>query len=138
MNTTTTQTKVSKPQEGKRDEYGMTAANWKRLNAMTEEDVLAAARSEPNALPTEDYPPGRLGPPRRVSFAKHIRFQLGLSQADFAAAFRIPLGTLRDWEQHRREPDQAARSYLEVIACEPDVVRRTLAAAGKQKRAPAR
>ena len=64
MNTTTTQTKVSKPQEGKRDEYGMTAANWKRLNAMTEEDVLAAARSEPNALPTEDYPPGRLGPPR--------------------------------------------------------------------------
>ena len=116
----------------------MTPADWARFDAMTEEEVLAAARSDPDALPVEDYPLGRLGPPRRVPFARAIRFKLGLSQADFAAAFRIPLGTLRDWEQHRREPDQAARAYLDVIAREPDVVRRALAEAGKQKRAPAR
>jgi hypothetical protein len=42
-----------------------------------------------------------------VSLAKRIRWKLGLSQTEFAEVFRIPAGTLRDWEQHRREPDQA-------------------------------
>jgi len=51
-----------------------------------------------------------------------------MSQAEFAKSFRIPLATLRDWEQHRRVPDQAMRAYLEVIAREPDAVRRALAA----------
>jgi len=37
-----------------------------------------------------------------------------------------PLGTLRDWEQGRVEPDQAARAYLTVIAREPDTVRDAL------------
>ena len=39
---------------------------------------------------------------------------------------RIPLGTLRDWEQGCVEPDQAARAYLKVIAREPDTVREAL------------
>ena len=91
---------------------------------------MAAARSDPDAKPLEDYAPGRLGPPRRVAFAKVARHKLGLSQAVFAQRFRIPLGTLRDWEQHRREPDQAARAYLEVIAREPEAVGRALAAGG--------
>ena len=54
-----------------------------------------------------------------------------MSQAEFSKTFRIPLGTLRDWEQHRRDPDRAARAYLEVIAREPDAVRRALARAAK-------
>jgi Domain of unknown function (DUF5615) len=40
--------------------------------------------------------------------------------------FGIPIGTLRDWEQHRAEPDQAARSYLAVIAADPGAVRKAL------------
>jgi putative transcriptional regulator len=51
-----------------------------------------------------------------------------MSQIEFAKTFRIPLGTLRDWEQQRRDPDQAAKAYLEVIVREPDVVRRALKA----------
>jgi putative transcriptional regulator len=54
-----------------------------------------------------------------------------MSQSEFAKTFHIPLGTLRDWEQHRREPDQAAQAYLNVIAREPDAVRRALAHATK-------
>ena len=50
-----------------------------------------------------------------------------LSQEEFAGAFHIPLGTLRDWEQGRKEPDAAARAYLRVIAREPETVRRALA-----------
>ena len=37
--------------------------------------------------------------------AKIIRRALGLSQEEFAARYRIPIGTLRDWEQGRTTPD---------------------------------
>ena len=57
---------------------------------------------------------------------KIIRRALRLSQEEFAARYRIPVGTLRDWEQRRYEPDAAARAYLHVIAREPDMVRRAL------------
>jgi putative transcriptional regulator len=51
---------------------------------------------------------------------------LQLSQEDFAAHHHIPIGTLRDWEQGRKEPDAAARAYPRVITREPDVVRMAL------------
>jgi putative transcriptional regulator len=38
----------------------------------------------------------------------------------------IPLGTLRDWEQGRCEPDQPAKAYLTVIARDPEGVDRAL------------
>jgi putative transcriptional regulator len=108
--------------------HGMTPKKWTRLRAKTSEQVLAEARTDPEALPVEDRRPRSLGSVGRVSLAKRIRWRLHLSQAEFAKTFRIPLGTLRDWEQHRREPDQAAQAYLEVIAREPEAVRRALRA----------
>ena len=63
---------------------------------------------------------------RRVPRIKTLRHALGLTQEEFAADFHIPLGTLRDWEQGRCEPDQPARAYLTVIARDPDGVRRAL------------
>jgi putative transcriptional regulator len=59
---------------------------------------------------------------RRVSPAKFIRWQLGLSQVEFADRYQIPVGTLRDWEQHRSEPDAPAKAYLKVIAADPEGV----------------
>ena len=44
-----------------------------------------------------------------------IRKGLSLSQAEFAAQFHIPLATLKDWEQGRRQPEAAAWAYLQVI-----------------------
>jgi putative transcriptional regulator len=58
-----------------------------------------------------------------------IRARLGLSQSAFAARFGLPVGTVRDWEQGRAVPDQAARVLLAVIAKEPDAVLRALRAA---------
>lgn len=104
----------------------MTPEMWALLRAKTNVEVLAEARADPDALPIEDRPPGSVGPTGRMSPVKRIRWKLGLSQTKFSAAFGIPLGTLRDWEQHRREPDQAAKSYLEVIARDPAAVRRAL------------
>jgi putative transcriptional regulator len=108
----------------------MSPAKWTRLRAKTNDQVLSEARLDPTALPVEDRR-GRLGPVGRVSLAKRVRWALRMSQNEFAKAFRIPLGTLRDWEQHRRDPDQAAQAYLEVIAREPEAVRRALARAAK-------
>jgi len=59
---------------------------------------------------------------------KLIRRALGLSQEAFAEKYQIPIGTLRDWEQGRTEPDQAAKSYLKVIARNPDMVVQALSA----------
>ncbi len=63
---------------------------------------------------------------RRTPRAKLIRRALGLTQAEFAARFQIPLGTLRDWEEGAAEPDQPARAHLKVIARDPEAVRRAL------------
>ena len=56
-----------------------------------------------------------------------IRKRLGLSQSEFAARFRIPIGTLRDWEQHRRDPEGPARTLLIVIDKDPNAVEQALA-----------
>jgi putative transcriptional regulator len=63
---------------------------------------------------------------RRTPQAKIIRRALDLTQEEFAARYHIPLGTLRDWEQGRAEPDQPTRAYLTLIARDPDHVNRIL------------
>ena len=99
-----------------------TPADWEP--PMTDEEIDLAARSDPDAQPLTEE---QLGKMRRVSLAKHVRWKLGLSQTEFAARFQIPVGTLRDWEQHRSEPDAAAVAYLRVIAENPDAVSGALA-----------
>jgi len=59
---------------------------------------------------------------RRTPQAKIIRRALELPQEEFAARYHIPLGTLRDWEQGRVQPDQPARAYLTLIARDPERV----------------
>jgi putative transcriptional regulator len=49
-----------------------------------------------------------------------------MTQAQFAAEFNIPLGTLRDWEQERAEPDATARAYLRAIAGNAEAVAKAL------------
>lgn len=70
--------------------------------------------------------PERLSHLRPVPRVKTLRRALGLTQEAFAGRYRIPLGTLRDWEQGRSEPDQPARAYLIVIANDPAGVAKAL------------
>jgi putative transcriptional regulator len=100
-----------------------TTHDWSTLDAMTDAEKHAAALSDPDAQPITEDKWQRMKP---VPRAKTLRRALGLSQEEFSATFQIPLGTLRDWEQGRAEPDQAARAYLKVIAAAPDVVRQAL------------
>jgi putative transcriptional regulator len=97
--------------------------DWARVDAMTEEEVMAAALSDPDAQPlTDETAKFR----KRLPQARVIRRALHLTQEEFAARYRIPIGTLRDWEQGRAEPDQPARAYLTVIARDPEAVARAL------------
>jgi len=50
---------------------------------------------------------------------KAIRAKTKLSQAKFAAGLRIPVATVRDWEQHRRWPDAPARTLLGMVDADP-------------------
>ena len=56
-----------------------------------------------------------------------IRADLGMSQEAFAKRFGFGLAAVRDWEQQRRKPEQAARVLLLVIANDPSAVDRALA-----------
>ncbi len=49
-----------------------------------------------------------------------IRARLGFSQARFAKALRVPLATLRNWEQGRTQPDPAAQSLLALVNDDPE------------------
>ncbi len=64
-----------------------------------------------------------------VPDVRAIREELGLSQQAFASAYRIPLATLKGWEQGRRQPDATASAYLSVIARLPQQARDVLRAA---------
>ena len=93
------------------------------LRAMTVRQVATAARADRDNLPLS---PADLRRMRRTPKVKIIRRALGISQEDFATRYHIPIGTLRDWEQGRVQPDQAARAYLTVIARDPEAVRKAL------------
>jgi putative transcriptional regulator len=100
-----------------------TKHDWRRADSMTEEEIHAAALSDPDAQPLT---PERLARMRRTPQVRIIRRALGLSQEEFATRFHIPLGTLRDWEQGRKDPDAAARAYLVVIGRNPTAVAEAL------------
>jgi putative transcriptional regulator len=56
-----------------------------------------------------------------------LRRKLKMSQQAFAESYRIPLPTLKNWEQGRRQPDAPAAAYLLAISRRPEEIRSALA-----------
>ena len=100
-----------------------TAKTPEPARRMTEAEIERAALADPDALPLSLTDLERLP---RTPRLRVIRWALDLTQEEFATRYQIPLGTLRDWEQGRTEPDQPARAYLTVIARDPEAVHRLL------------
>ncbi len=98
------------------------SVDWDRVGRMTDDAIAEDVARDPDAVPFTDAD----GMALRIQM---IRKGLGLSQTQFAVQFRIPLATLKDWEQGRRQPEAAAWAYLQVIEGEPAAVRRALKAA---------
>jgi putative transcriptional regulator len=102
-----------------------TKHDWKQADAMTDEQIHAAALADPDAQPLT---PERFAGMKQTPRLKVIRRALGLTQEEFSARFQIPLGTLRDWEQGAAQPDQTARAYLRAIAGDAAAVQHALQA----------
>ena len=91
---------------------------------------ITPQRRQQSAAPIADeegMSPEQLSLLKPVARSKTMRRAMGLTQEEFSERYRIPLGTLRDWEQGRSEPDATSRAYLKVIAANPEMVRQTLA-----------
>ena len=87
-------------------------------------DKIAAGLEDAIAIRGGDTDRGRIHAPIDV---KKIRAATRMTQAEFAQRFHLPIGTVRDWEQNRREPDVAARVLLNLIEAEPETVERLIA-----------
>jgi len=90
-------------------------------------------KKEPIILPVdpsdgEDFAVSAEGLERgqRARLIRQTRNTLGLSQGEFAQRFRVPVGTLRDWEQARVTAPDFAIAYVRVIARHPDMVTEVL------------
>ena len=75
---------------------------------------------------------GELKPGRVFEYApvdiKAIRQRLNQSQAEFARMIGVSVGTLRNWEQGRRQPEGPARALLRVTERDPKAVAEALGA----------
>ena len=60
---------------------------------------------------------------------KSVRERTGLSQPKFAQRIGVPVGTLRNWEQRRREPEGPARILLALLEKRPNIVEELLSEA---------
>lgn len=79
-------------------------------------DKIAGGLADAIAYAEGDTTKGRVvaGPD-----VKAIRAKTKLSQVKFAAKIRVPVATLRDWEQNRRSPDAPARTLLGMVDADP-------------------
>jgi putative transcriptional regulator len=87
-------------------------------------DKIAAGLEDAIAYTGGDASRGRIAAPLDV---KAIRAATKKTQAQFAHDYRLPVGTVRDWEQNRSQPDAPARILLSMIEAEPEVVEKLIA-----------
>ena len=90
-------------------------------------DKIKAGLDDAIAFAEGDAGRARVAAPLDV---KAIRQATKKTQDQFATAYRLPVGTVRDWEQNRRQPDAPARVLLAMIAAEPETVEKMIAKAG--------
>ena len=87
------------------------------LDALSDDDIERMKAEEGYASFPDDTRPWQVVLPPAT-----IREKLGMTQEVFARALRIPVATLRNWEQGRKLPDPAARSLLNAVARDPKAV----------------
>ena len=89
-------------------------------------DKIAAGLEDAIAFTGGDKTRGRVAAPIDV---KKVRAATKKSQSEFASTYRLPVATVRDWEQSRRQPDAPARVLLSMIEADPAAVERLIARA---------
>jgi putative transcriptional regulator len=88
----------------------------KLVDSMKEMNEIAAGKRKPSRTFQVD-----------ASSVKVLRAKIGLSQPQFAALLHVDVGTLRNWEQGRRQPTGPAKALLTAIQRDPENVLKALA-----------
>ena len=122
MSKTPTSLPIAKPGASP-DDGGV---DWAAFDAMTDDEVMAAALADPDAQPLTD---AQLATARRVGLHGVIRFRLKLSVAEFAARYRVPEDVVMGWERGTITPDAVAKAYVQLINADPEGVAAALARA---------
>src|SRR5215510_8167772 len=105
--------------------WAMRSIDWKRIRAMTEEEIERNALDDPDSIVLfDEATEPQLVPP--MPDVASLRRRLKLSQTEFANRFGFSGATVRNWEQRRALADGPARVLLAVIASEPQAVIRAL------------
>jgi putative transcriptional regulator len=90
-----------------------------KVKAMTEDDIrrhMIEDGEDPDATPRK----------ADIISPWYIRKRLGLSQQAFADTLRIPVATLRNWEQNRVMMEPATIALMHILAHEPEAALRAL------------
>jgi putative transcriptional regulator len=67
-----------------------------------------------------------------AGYARRVRAQVHLTQAEFAARIGVPIETVRNWEQGKRSPRGPARALLRLVDQAPEVAFRVLGRKSEQ------
>ena len=110
----------SKPKKRAKLDGGM---DWAAFTAMSDEDVVRRAHSDPDAQPLTEAQLARM---KRATPVRRVRTALRMTQSEFAKAFHIPLATLRAWERGEVDLDAVTLAYLKAIAGASDAIRKAL------------
>jgi putative transcriptional regulator len=88
-------------------------------------ESLKQGLKEAAAIRRGELAPGRV---TEISIpdAKTVRAKVGLSQSEFAQLIGVKVATLRNWEQHRRQPTGPAAALLTIVEKEPEAALRAL------------
>ena len=102
--------------------------DWKRIHALTEEEMLRPVETSPDALPLslDELKKFKRVHPIRFADVKKIRKTLHLTQKEFAEFFGAGPRTIQGWEQKRKNPSTIARNFLRVIEVAPTIVQKAL------------
>lgn len=84
-------------------------------------EELVASLEEARAVHRSERKAARITRMATVDVAA-VRRRMGMTQQRFAAMMRVPLGTLRNWEQGRRQPDGPSALLMMIAALYPEVV----------------
>lgn len=95
----------------------------RKLRATTDDEIRR------HVIEDGENPDAPLGDYQPTVLSAVVRQRLDLTQEAFAALLRIPIGTIRNWEQNRVKPDPAARALLLILYRQPAAALAALRAA---------
>lgn len=96
----------------------LAATDWRKIDAMTDEDLARQIAAKPDAAPD-------MAPDIDV---RATRRAAGMTQAQFSAAYEFRIRTVQEWERGAKKPSGPARTLLRAIKADPEGLRKALAA----------